>query len=111
MDYYQFVLSLILNRYGYSTIDEEKVLRKELLTEQETETIIKSYSTGYIEAGGELPTKAQEDFILLRHDLGFVGSHADKLSQLQEPNQTRLKDLIGISLENLRKRIKKMDKV
>lgn len=111
MDYYQFVLSLILNRYGYSVDVEEKVLRKELLTEQETKTVIESYKTGYIEAGGELPTKAQEDFLLLRHDLGFVGSHVDKLNQLQEPNQTRLKALIEISLENLKNRIKKMDQV
>ncbi len=100
-DYYQFVISLILNRFGYCLDTDKSVQKQELLTEDEVQKVIEFFKLGYEKTGGILPTPIEEDFLLLRHDLFFV---SNMRRVLPEPDMTRLKDLISISLNNLKAR-------
>jgi hypothetical protein len=104
IDYHNFILSLALNRFGYFLDKENQPYCLELLTAEEAVEIVKIFEHSYEMAGGILPTQEEREFLLLKHDLWFVGNCLGELTQEQkEPWPTRLKDLVAVSLSNLKK--------
>lgn len=101
-DFYQFSRSLLLNRFGYILDSEQKIQKLELLTLQEAEQAMDAFREGYIEGGGIPPTPNEEDFFLLSHNLLFL-KNADRT--LPEPDATRLRDLVSISVADLKNRL------
>jgi hypothetical protein len=101
-DYYAFIRSLLLNRFGYSLDIELHPRKQELLTVDEALKVIDAFQKGYNAAGGISLTATEEDFLLLSHNLMFIGN-LDRV--LPEPDLTRLKDLIALSLGNIRQRL------
>lgn len=101
-DHYTFVRSLLLNRFGYSLDSGLQPRRQELLTAEEASVVIHAFQEGYKAAGGISLTPIEEDFFLLSHNLMFI-NNLDRT--LQEPDLTRLKDLIRLSLEDIRRRL------
>jgi hypothetical protein len=102
-DICKYLLSLTFNRFEYSWNKYQNVLRKELLTEQEIETLKSIFEMTYAQNGGILPSPLEREYALLKHDLFFI-----KKSRLNlpEPELTRVKDLINISVASLRTRLK-----
>lgn len=101
-DYYTFVRSLLLNRFGYSLDAGLQSHRQELLTADEASQVIDAFQEGYKTAGGISLTATEEDFLLLSHNLMFIGN-LDRV--LPEPDLTRLKDLVALSLGDIRHRL------
>lgn len=102
-DYYTFIRSLFLNRFGYELDIELQPHRQELLNVDEASQVIDSFREGYKAAGGIGLTAIEEDFLLLSHNLMFIGN-LDRV--LPEPDLTRLKDLVALSLGDIRHRLK-----
>ena len=102
-DYYTFVRSLLLNRFGYLLDTGLQPYRQELLTVDEASQVIDAFQEGYKAAGGIGITATEEDFLLLSHNLMFIGN-LDRV--LPEPDFTRFKDLVAFSLGNIRHRLK-----
>lgn len=101
-DYYTFVRSLLLNRFGYSLDATLQTRRQELLTEDEALQVIDAFREGYKESGGITITAIEEDFLLLSHNLMFI-NNMDRV--LPEPDFTRLKDLVALSLGDIKRRL------
>lgn len=100
-DYYTFSRSLLLNRFGYALDAEQKPYQKQLLTDDEAAGVIHAFQEAYKSTREINITKTEEDFLLLSHNLMFIGNLDRELS---EPDQMSLKDLISLSLEDLKSR-------
>ena len=101
-DYYTFSRSLYLNHFRHTLDNEQKLHRQELLTENETSQVIQSFQYGYKNAGGIGLTEAEEDFLLLSHNLLFI---RNLTLEHTETDLTLLKDLISLSLEEISNRL------
>lgn len=102
-DVCKYILSLTLNRFQYFLNENGDVSRKELLTEDEIKTVISSFERGYVEGGGILPDSIEKEYAFLQHDLFFI---KNSRRNLPEPELTRVKDLIDISLEKLESQLR-----
>lgn len=98
-DVCKYILSLNLNRFQYVLNENKNVSRKELLTKEEVKIVISSFELGYVQGGGILPTTTEKECFFLSHDLFFI---KNSRRNLPEPELTRVKDLVDISLENIR---------
>ena len=105
-DYCQFIASLTLNRFGYFLQPDQTVFKQELLSKEEANLVVKAFKESYLESGGMVPSEAEEDFFWLWHDLTFVSNYMDDFNKQPEPAPTRLKELVAISLENFKERLK-----
>lgn len=80
---------------------EQKIKKQELLTLDEAHRAMQEFRKGYENAGGIPPSAIEEDVFLLSHNMLFL-ANADK--PLPEPDATRLRDLLTISIADLKKR-------
>ena len=98
-DVCKYILSLTLNRYQYFLSENQNVIRKELLTEEEVTTLKNIFEISYVQGGGILPNPIEKKYVFLQHDLFFI---KNSRRNFPEPELTRVKDLINISLENIK---------
>lgn len=104
-DVCKYLLSLQLNRVLYFLDETQKVSRKELMTQEEMFVVKNVFETSYCESGGVLPSEVEREYALLQHNLFFI-KNSHRL-RLPEPEQTRVQDLVELSLEDLRARLVK----
>lgn len=104
-DIAKYILSLTLNRVKYFLDEKQNVYRKELLTEEEVNIAINMFKLGYQQSGGILPDSIENEYVLLQHNLFFIRNSHRCLS---EPEFTRVKEIIAISLENIKSRLNKI---
>lgn len=102
-DVCKYLLSLRLNRFQYVLNENQKVVRKELLTEEEASIIKSIFESGYLQGGGVLPNPLEKEYIFLQQDLFFI---KNSRRSFPEPELTRVKDLITISIENIESLLK-----
>jgi hypothetical protein len=102
-DVCKYLLSLTLNRFQYFFNENQTVVRRELLTEQEVNIMRNLFELSYVQGGGVLPNPIEKDYVFLQHDLFFI---KNSRRNLPEPELTRVKDLINLSLENLKSRLR-----
>lgn len=105
-DVCKYLLSLTLNRFQYFLNENQNVARKELLTEEEVKTVINNFELGYEQGGGILPESIEKEYVFLQHDLFFI---KNSCRDLPEPELTRVKDLVNISLENIKSRLSQIN--
>jgi hypothetical protein len=105
-DVCKYFLSLNLNRFQYFLNKSQNVCRKELLTEEEVKIVTNSFELGYLQGGGILPDPIEKEYVFLQHDLFFI---KNSRRDLPEPELTRIKDLINISLENIKLRLSQIN--
>jgi hypothetical protein len=98
-DICKYFLSLKLNRYQYYLNENQSVSRKELLTEEEVNVVTDCFELGYAQEGGTLPTSIEKEYFFLQQDLFFI---KNMRRTFPEPELTRVRDLIEISLENIK---------
>lgn len=100
-DVCKYILSLTLNRYQYFLSENQNIIRKELLTLEEVNILENIFEVSYVQGGGILPNSIEKEYVFLQHDLFFI---KNSRRNLPEPELTRVKDLINISLENIKTR-------
>lgn len=98
-DVCKFLLSLTLNQYKYHLGENHHVSRKQLLTDEEVCLVRDMFEAGYLQEGGILPDPIEKEYVFLQHNLFFI---KNMHRELPEPEFTRVKDLINLSLENLK---------
>ncbi len=103
-DVCKYILSLTLNRFQYFLHENQAVSKKELLTEEEIKIVINLFELGYLQGGGILPTSIEKEYSFLQHDLFFI---KNSRRDFPEPESTRVKDLINISVENIKLQLTK----
>lgn len=94
----KYILSLTLNRHQYFLSENQNVIRKELLTEDEVNVLKNIFEIAYMQGGGTLPNPVEKEYVFLQHALFFI---KNSRRNFPEPELTRVKDLINISLENI----------
>ncbi len=104
-DVCKYLVSLTLNRFEYSLDENQHVTRKELLSEEEVNMVKTLFESGYSQGGGTLPDAIEKEYAILQHDLFFI---KNTRRALPEPELTRVRDLINISLENIKSRLKEV---
>jgi len=104
-DVCKYLLSLTLNRHEYYLDPNQNVSRRELLSIDETNEVKAMFEYGYHLGGGILPDELERDYILLHHNLFFI---KNSMLDLPEPESTRVKYLIDISIDSLKSKLNKL---
>ncbi|MBJ7449948.1 MAG: hypothetical protein JHC93_06270 [Parachlamydiales bacterium] len=106
-DYYQYLLSIQLNRFGYEKDYDDQVIKKELLTLLEVELVNNAFEESYQSIIKKDLTETETNFFQLRHDLSFIANrHRPGVSSVEA---VRIQDLAEISIENIKNKLKEMN--
>lgn len=101
LEFCRYLRLLQLSRISYRLHTGNTVSKRELLTPEEVDVLVQHLKSGYILGGGTLPTKVEEDFALLLHNLQVI---ANAGRELPEPDSSRFQDLVSICQNDLRDR-------